>query len=185
MPFAIELFFDGATEAAIRGIWKELAEREIAPYLHESGNRPHVTLAIYEQLGFAECERKLTMFAEQVSPFALALVHLGLFRPAQPQPVVFCAPAVTRRLLAIHAQVHDLLQGTGIAPVAGYLPDQWVPHCTLAVRFPGSLLCSALECSQQLALPMECHIEEIGVAEVRRMQSPAKHLVFYRLGGGG
>jgi hypothetical protein len=48
MPFAVHLFFDANVEAVIKSAWKKLADTRMAPYMHQSANRPHFTLAIYQ-----------------------------------------------------------------------------------------------------------------------------------------
>ncbi len=177
MAFAVELYFDAASEAAVRAVWRELAEREIVCYLHESENRPHVSLAAYEQLRLAECERALRRFANETAPFPLTLSHLGVFPIAHEgqEAVVFAAPTVTRHLLDLHEEMHRLLGLLGRSPWAYYLPGAWVPHCTLAFRLPARLVPDALAVCRRLALPLACQVEAIGVSETGRAKPLFAH----------
>ena len=63
MPFALQLYFDPITEGAIRDLWRRFAEAGIASYLHESTNRPHITLAGHDALDLPGTERSLTAIA--------------------------------------------------------------------------------------------------------------------------
>ena len=179
MAFAVELYFDTTSEAAVRAIWRELAERGIARSLHESENRPHVSLAVYEQLQLVECERALRRFADETAPFPLTLSDLGVFPIAHEdqEAVVFAAPTVTRHLLDLHEEMHRLLGPLGRSPWAYYLPGAWTPHCTLAFRLPARLVPDALAVCRRLALPLDCRVEAIGVNET----GPAKPLFAHRL----
>jgi 2'-5' RNA ligase superfamily protein len=145
MPFAIELFFDAATDAAVRRVWAALAEQGIAPYLHESAAQPHISLAVYEGL--------------DVSGW-------GVF-PGASESAVFAAPVVTSDLLAVHDEACALLASVAREPAAYYLPGRWVPHCSLAVHFPEEPTDRAIAVCHQLPLPLGGHIEAIGAAETR------------------
>ena len=169
MPFAVQLFFDAATDAALRRIWRDLAEGHIAPYLHMSANRPHLTVALYERLALAESDAALVALAAEVSPFAIAFAHLGVFPPS-PEAVVFCAPRSTPRLRAVQAQVHDRLDRLAQGPDERYLPETWIPHCSVATHCPAERLVDALAVSLRLPLPFHGYIVEVGITQT----SPAR-----------
>jgi 2'-5' RNA ligase len=176
MPFAVHLFFDANTEAAIKSVWKKLAETEIAPYLYRSANRPHLTLAIYQQLDLSACEQQLESFAAHRNPLPVTFQHLGIFSTTP--TTVFLGSTVTVSLLALHAQVHERLRPLGTEPHPYYLPGQWMPHCTLALELESRLITQVLDLGLQVPLPLNGEIAEIGVIEFR----PVKHLFGFRLG---
>lgn len=169
MPFAVQLFFDAATDAALRRICRDLAESNIAPYLHTSANRPHLTVALYERLALAESDAALVALAAEVPPFAIAFAYLGVFPPS-PEAVVFCAPRSTPRLRAAQAQIHDRLDRLAQGPDERYLPETWIPHCSVATHCPSERLLDALAVSLRLPLPLQGHIVEVGITHT----SPAR-----------
>lgn len=61
MPYALQLYFDPGTDAMVRQLWCRFAEAGIARHLAESANRPHLTLAIYDDLDVAMAERELLL----------------------------------------------------------------------------------------------------------------------------
>ena len=75
MAFTIHLFLDQKTEITIRAIWQALAEREITDYMYSSGNRPHITLAIFEMVVLEALNRCLRNIAEKC--LALSALHPG------------------------------------------------------------------------------------------------------------
>ncbi len=175
MPFAIELFFDAATDQAARRVWSALAEQRIAPYLHESADRPHVSLAVYDWLDVASCARTLEAFASATPAFPVTLASLGLF-PIE--SVVFAAPVVTSHLLTLHAGVCALLASVAREPATYYLPGHWVPHCSLAVHFPAEHINRAISVCRQLPMPLDAQMVAIGAVETR----PARPLFSFALG---
>jgi 2'-5' RNA ligase len=176
MPFAVHLFFDANIEAVVKAAWKELADGQIAPYMFGSANRPHFTLAIYQELELQECEQRLQSFATTQDPLPVEFQYLGIF-PNAPAAVFLGAP-VTVPLLSLHAQLHDALRPVAVDPDAYYLPGNWVPHCTLALDLEPERITPALEIARRLSLPLKGLIEEIGVDELQ----PVRHLFAFALG---
>jgi 2'-5' RNA ligase len=175
MPFAVHLFFDANTEAIIRSAWRDLADTGIAPYMHQSANRPHFSLAIYQHLDLKECEQLLESFAATKHPLPVAFQYLGVFSTTP--AVVFLGSTVTLPLLAFHAQLHETLRSICADPNPYYLPGHWVPHCTLALELEPRLISQALDVGRQLSLPLQGQITEIGVIEFR----PVRHLFGFSL----
>ena len=176
MPFAIQLFVDPVSDRIVRSLWEEIASAGLFA-MRESGNRPHVSLAIYRELDVAFCANLLDVFAATHAPFALTIASLGMFH--EEKTVVFLAPVASVVLLDLHREVHALLQGTGAFPAPYYLPGRWTPHCTLVTRVPADLISQVVDIGLGVSFPLTFTIEEIGVIEY----SPVKHLFAYRLTG--
>jgi 2'-5' RNA ligase len=160
MPFAIQLFFDPASDTVVRSLWAELASKKVPFPLQDSGNRPHVSLAIYGELKTATCAGLLSSFAQTRSPLTLSIASLGIF-PGE-QAVVFLAPIISSSLLDLHRQVHQLLQNTGTLPSTYYLPGHWTPHCTLATRVPPQFLSQAIGVGLGMELTRKNGVSEVG-----------------------
>lgn len=160
MPYAIEMFFDEELDATIRSVWNKLAERKLAPYLAGCGSRPHVSLAVYDDLDVPTAEDRLKSFAASLAPFSMMMWNLGIFSSP---PVVFYAPQVTQGLLALHSKFHDHFQGLGQGPAEYYLPGRWVPHCALAVRVEPSRLPRVVDTCRKECPPVSGEVREIGI----------------------
>ena len=151
----------------------------VAPYLGISGNRPHISLALCEELNQATCQTQLESWSIQVNPFPISFQSLGIF-PA-PGAVVFAAPLVTVELLALQREVDGMLDGCCKWPEFDfYRPGKWIPHCTLAMEFKDDQLPRALEIAGHLKLPLDGMACGVGVIEFR----PVKHLFNCSLGKG-
>jgi 2'-5' RNA ligase len=176
MTFAIQLFVDPVSDRIVRSLWEEIASAGLFA-MRDSGNRPHVSLAIYRELDVALCANLLEVFATTHAPFALTFASLGMFH--EEQTVVFLAPVASVALLDLHKEVHMLLQGTGAFPALYYLPGRWTPHCALATRVPADFISQVVDIGLGISFPLTFTIEETGVIEY----PPIKHLFAYRLTG--
>ena len=177
MGYAIELFYDDASERAVRDIWDGLGTALGQPSLSELGARPHVSLAVYgddlDTDGFPE---RLLKFARSIEPFDFTLSSLGTF--AGREGVVFLAPVVTRRLLEVHARFHEVFSKHDNAGMGYYLPGNWVPHCTVAIDLSATEVTEALAYCREIFEPISGQFREIGLVEFR----PVKELFTCALG---
>ncbi|HSK96297.1 MAG TPA: 2'-5' RNA ligase family protein [Euzebyales bacterium] len=131
MAQALELFFDPATESAVRTIWANLEARGLRSLMRsrQGRHRPHVTLAVAERMTLAQADTATTPLRD-ANDLALRLGSVAVF-PGR-QGVLYLAVVPTLRLLRLHREVHARLMGAGVETDRHYLPDVWVPHCTLA-----------------------------------------------------
>ncbi len=143
MPYAVELLFDAATEAALR----RLITGE------NTAHRPHVSLGGCRSLRDRNVLiRSLqTLADEQAGPLPVTLACLGVF-PGD-EGIVFYGVTVTTGLLLLHRRFHAAFtpQASDWSPF--YEPGVWVPHCTLAYGLMPERLPEALALLQSQLLP--------------------------------
>jgi len=168
MPFAAVIYFNEQTEKTIRDIWKSLNSPLLAPAMDEKGIRPHLTLAIYDQLECCSCQKALGYLKKQIHTINLNFTYFGIFHYSN--PIVFMAPPLEKQLKNIHEQIHDCLQKRGSGPWEIYLHDNWVPHCTLAMDFNKEQLPAVMERCLQLSLPIKTPAVQIGIVEFDPIQ---------------
>lgn len=164
MPYAVELFFDPASEQRIRTLWERLAGIGLT-YLHESDSRPHVSLAVCDLIEVKPTIQLLDRFACITAGFPITFSSIGIF-PAT-EPVIFFAPKVTIPLLELHAAFLESFEPMATQIWPNYSPDRWMPHCTLAAGCPQECLEEALEICRSETLPFTAEITEIGFVEFR------------------
>jgi 2'-5' RNA ligase len=92
-------------------------------------HRPHVTLALAERITASQAERATDPLRD-ANDLALRLGSVAVF-PGR-AGVLYLSVVPTLRLLRLHREVHARLIRSGIETERHYLPDMWVPHCTLA-----------------------------------------------------
>lgn len=128
MAQALEFFFDSEAEAAVRGLWRRLADTDVPSLATRTHgrHRPHVTFALAGNIpaaARAALRGDLTL---------LSIPHLWLSTLSAADGELMLTAVVDTELLAVHSAVHDVLAKRVKQPAAYYLPGSWMPHCTLA-----------------------------------------------------
>lgn len=173
MPYGVILYFDEQTEKEFFKVWQNLADLNLSSQVLEAEIRPHITLAIYEELDCQPCENELVKITSKTSSLPVQFTHLGIF--TNPEPVVFAAPLITHELLDFHKNLHTRLTKEGKEPWELYKPGRWVPHCTLALDFQMKNLTEIIRYSQVLHFPMDVRAVQLGVVNFKPIRDMFKY----------
>jgi 2'-5' RNA ligase len=163
MAQALEFFFDGEADTAVRSLWQRL-DRAGVPSLAKLSHRrhrPHVTFAIgsaFTRQTRADLTSELTL----LSLPTLWLYTLGTF-PTTENALVLTA-VVDTELLAVHSAVHDVLAKKVKHPSAYYMPGSWVPHCTLAYEVDTPALAAGIAALHPVE-PIRAKLAEVGITD--------------------
>lgn len=163
MADALELFFDADTESAVRAMWAGLEARGVRSMASASHarHRPHVSLLIAERLPAGVARRALIPLAN-TTDLVLRLGSVAVF-PGR-AGVVYLGVTPTLRLLRLHREVHAHLAGAGVEAWRHYLPDAWVPHCTLAQGLPDEQVTTAVRAVKRLR-PIDAAVVSVGITD--------------------
>ncbi len=164
MPYAIELYFDAASESRLYSLWDEFA-RFGESSMRNVESRPHVSLAVAGAVDLTATCDLLNQFGRSTKAFPMSLRSLGffIFRGR----IAYLAPKVTPELLALHERFFIEFSFVASGIWRYYEPAVWVPHCTVSVGLLPQNLASAFEACETFGLPLECHMVEIGLSESR------------------
>jgi hypothetical protein len=160
MPFAIEFYLDDVSSARVRGIWNDMTDRGLGQPM---AGRPHITVAVWEELDLPVALRWLAGYASTLAPFPVGFASVGFF--ANNPAVAFLAPIVTRELLELQQRFSDEFQGGLGSSWLYYQPGRWVPHCTIAMGLDDAALPKAMEVARHIELPFEGVLTSIGILE--------------------
>ena len=163
MPFGVTMFVDEESESSIRNIWQEVKDAGISSFMLDSGIRPHITLAVYNELDLDPFLEKLSSFKKDISPISLSLSSIGAF--LKPHGIVFLAPTVTHRLMNMHSKFHTDFHDLEHSLSEYSLPGRWFPHFTLAGGLSDKDILKVIKIGLAAALPDQSRIEEIGIGE--------------------
>jgi len=143
------LALDAATERGIQALRTQVAQGGITPPTSTSSTyRPHITLAVYDVDDLTRYEEVLAPVAALFAPFPIRLDSFGIFPE---EGVLFLAPRMSHTLFALHDHVLQAFASLSSAdrPPAlsddWLLPDQWVPHVTLAGKLAARQVVLGLE----------------------------------------
>ncbi|GAA1306318.1 2'-5' RNA ligase family protein [Pseudonocardia xinjiangensis] len=164
MAFALEMYFDGGADAAVRRIWALLESRGVA----SAGSgpvanaRPHVTLCVFDSAPMDSVERVVSAPASELQNLSIVLSSLGFFKTAE--SVAFLGVTPTERLLRVQRTVATEVQSIAVGYWNYYRPGTFVPHCTLA-----SNVCdfaATIDAVTTAPLPISATIASVGVIEI-------------------
>jgi hypothetical protein len=123
MAQALEFHFDGDADAAVRGLWRRLADNGVPSPATTS---PHVTFAAAGTIPAAT----RNALRDDLRLLSIPSLWLSILTAADGELAL--TAVVDTELLAVHSAVHDVLAKRVKQPVARYLPGSWMPHCVLA-----------------------------------------------------
>ena len=130
MQYAIEMYFDPETERQMIGLSQKIADAGISTKFLEWKTRPHLTLACFSDVNEADCEQRLKAFAQNHKQLPAWLGSVGMFTDSK---TIFASPIMTASMYQFQRELHECLQGYDTKGWEWYLPDRWVPHCTIAL----------------------------------------------------
>jgi 2'-5' RNA ligase len=172
MAQALELYFDGETDAAVRGLWRGLDDAgvpSLATRTH-GRHRPHVTFAVAGVIP-QKTRDALREDLRLLSIPRIWLSSLGTFADS-----LVLSAVVDTELLAVHSTVHDVLAKRVKQPSAYYLPGSWVPHCTLAQGLEPAQVIAGFAALYPIE-PISVRVEEIAVVDTHTGESDPIRLV--------
>lgn len=146
--YGLIALFDDTTEKLVKKLWKELKDKSISFYAYEvEDRRPHITLASYNRLNKPNFIEQMETFYEDKSAIEITFSTIGSFLNSG---ALFYSPIVTKGLIELHSNHHNNFEEFNDDPNSLYLPDNWIPHCTIANRLPPEKLSEAFDyCSKR------------------------------------
>jgi len=163
--YAVEIFFENPFEQYVKEIWKGLKEADISSNMYEILElRPHITLAVYNDISDLEAYKdRFNSFFDFVSSIEIKFDALGFFPTTG---TLFIDPTVTEDLIKIHKQYHkefcDLLENADHY----YIPGNWDPHCTLAIKLSAEEAIEAMKYCYKDFRPQRSKIVEAGLVKL-------------------
>ncbi len=140
MGYVLALNLDEQGDAAVRKIWRALAERGINDLFVRIDVPPHVSLAIYDEIDQSALITAVDEFCAQAQGIGITFAAIGVFPGAG---ALYLQPKVTPELIHVHAEYHRLTEGLGTSD-PHYVPENWLSHCTLGMPLSGADLGRAL-----------------------------------------
>lgn len=157
MPFAIELRFDPESERRILDIWQEAERLYGTTYLTDHGVIPHLAL-VTGDAGLRDVFRRLE------PPTGMISLHgSGFFARGD---VAFLKAEIPEEIRRFHAAACRLAADSGTVVDHHYLPENWVPHCTIA-----------LGCSRNPEIPITSPVLEASIHSLILVEYPPTRMI--------
>lgn len=130
MQYAIELFYDAETEKKLLELANRIADEGISTKFLEWKTRPHLTLACFNDVDEKECINQLREFARNHNSIPAHIASVGMFNDSK---TIFVSPVMNSGMYALQRDLHEHFHDFDTSGWDWYLPDRWVPHCTVAL----------------------------------------------------
>ena len=130
MQYAIELYYDKETEEQLFALAKKIADEKISTKFLEWKTRPHLTLACFNDVDENYCIEKLRGFAQNHKVMPAHIASVGMFNDTK---TIFVSPIMNSIMYQFQRELHEELNDFDSNGWGWYLPDRWVPHCTIAL----------------------------------------------------
>ncbi|MEK4433839.1 MULTISPECIES: 2'-5' RNA ligase family protein [Paenibacillus] len=160
--YGVVAHFDQDTELYIKQIWKELSDHAVSRYAEEvQDRRPHITIAGYDSdVDIDKFISDFDCFYESEKQLSITLNSIGTFLNTG---IVFLAPVPSQEFLTFHAKHHHFFEKYQMNAEPHYLPNHWIPHCTIANRLNDENLKEAMVYCTKRIERLRATINEISV----------------------
>lgn len=130
MQYAIELYFDPATEQKLSALAQRVADEKLSTKFLEWKTRPHLTLACFNDVDEEICIQRLKDFAKSHKVAPAYIGSVGMFSDTK---TIFASPVMNKSMYRMQEELHKSLEDFDARGWEWYCPDHWAPHCTLAL----------------------------------------------------
>ena len=130
MQYAIELYFDKETEKKLIDLAEMVAVEKLSTKFLEWKTRPHLTLACFNDVDEVRCIELLKVFANCHSVMPAYIDSVGMFNDTK---TIFLSPTMNKSMYQLHSELHECLKDFDTTGWKRYCPNDWVPHCTIAL----------------------------------------------------
>ena len=129
--YAIEMYFDKETEDKIMSLVQKIADNKLSTKFLEWKTRPHVTLAVFNEVDENKCIELLKEFTKERKVLPAFLDSVGMFNDTK---TIFLNSTMTKNMYQLQSDLYDTMKEFDTKGWEWYLPDGWVPHCTIALN---------------------------------------------------
>jgi 2'-5' RNA ligase len=162
--YALVAYLNNETEDEFNRLWKYLSENNITQYGAETKNkRPHITIADYENLDKERFVNLLSKFYLDKSKIEISLNILGAFIKSG---TLYLAPTLSTELLYFHKNHHNYFKEFDENENSFYLPEGWIPHCTIASRLSDDDMMQAYKYCKNHSNINYAKLNEIALIEI-------------------
>lgn len=130
MQYAVELYYDKETENKLLALARKIADEKISTKFLEWKTRPHLTLACFNDVDETQCIQQLKNFALSHKMMPAYIGSVGMFNDTK---TIFVSPMMNSDMYQFQRELHECLKGHDTNGWEWYLPNRWIPHCTIAL----------------------------------------------------
>lgn len=130
MQYAIELYYDKSTERKLFDLAQRVADEKLSTKFLDWKTRPHLTLACFNDVDETKCITILKKFAQKHKTLPVYIDSVGMFNDTK---TIFVSPTMNKSMYEFQSELHDYMKEFDTKGWEWYCPNDWVPHCTIAL----------------------------------------------------
>lgn len=161
MLFVVLLFEDEATQT-IRQIWQALTDLKIETNGIDKHISPHITLGMFKEHHSDDLGQLVESFASKFTSLPINMSHYGFF--TSPHRIVYLGVTMTDALYQLHRELYRQL-ASDLDVTTLFVPETYVPHCTLAFDLQPEELPIILDICQQFPIPIMTRANRIALVD--------------------
>lgn len=162
--YAIELYFDVETQNALTDMWQRLSlHLSLKPHCASRGYVPHISLLVAASLDPERVVPVVRDFARQNRPLEVSLSHFGIFNNVASS--LWLGPTQVTELRRLHAEICSRSNTLGVDWSRHYLPEFWVPHCSLLADRAFDACVRGLSLCGDISLPLVGRLESVALVD--------------------
>ncbi len=157
--YAIVIYFDEESEAAIRKIQEEVANATQNMYMVQNKVPPHITILYFYRDHHEDLLDDIKSFGKELIGLEIPISSIGIFNtnPA----VVNIVPVMTNGLKKANADIHEKLSDRITEFNPYYIEPNWVPHCAVGVKLSEEELRKAIDLTCKKFVPRVCKVRAV------------------------
>ncbi|MET3729576.1 2'-5' RNA ligase [Fictibacillus halophilus] len=156
--YGVIAYLDSETEQKINDLRDGLGKEGIVGH----GMRPHVTLSTHPDIDIESFIVSFQNYFNDIGAVPLFFPTLAIFLNSG---TLYAAPTKNSVLTDFHQRYHDQFKKE-INQQSLYIPDYWVPHCTLVMNLSHEDLVKAFDYSARNLEPFHATIESVALIQL-------------------
>ena len=165
MAYSIELYFDTAFEIKIRHLWDLLNKNNVPSIMQKIGSRPHLALSVLNFIEEVEIPNIIQYLVNNHKLFGIEFPAISMI-PGKSQ-TVFLSPSLNVQLIDMQHNLYDHLIEKGYSPQKFYIPNQWLPHCTISKELSFKETLETFTVCENYSVTGNATVTEVGIIEFR------------------
>lgn len=163
MDFAIVMYFDEKSEKLLTDITQNLCNAGVNSYIVDNNIRPHITLASWMRGNEGDLTEYINKFSEGIKGFEVSFSGIGIFpKVINSLSVVYLSPVKNEELINVHNSFYKEFDDKISRFINNYIPQKWVPHCTVATKLTDEEVIKSTERLMMLDFPITARVSQIG-----------------------
>lgn len=175
MDYGVILYLDTKSNNYIKDLRYKVCNNGVNKHTIDSGIKPHITLASFDSKDIFNFIEKLKIFLKDEKSFEIKFNSIGIF-PFK-ENVVYLSPVMNMELYGIHNRFYSFFKNDNLEYGDYYLPERWVPHCTVASRLDINEVISSITTIKEEFKVFSSLVKCVGVIQVE----PPKEIACIKL----